>query len=94
VAAVGGIQTAHATLTTTTADTVTLTGQGVSLAVTNHDASEKLWFTINGATAVALADENFIVLPGNTKVLGVMTTSASVVVSVVGNGNVYSVEIY
>jgi hypothetical protein len=93
VAAVGGIQTAHATLTTTTADTVTLTGQGVSLAVTNHDATEKLWFRIDGSTAVALADENFIVLPGTTKVLGVTTTAASAIVSVVGNGNVYSVEI-
>jgi len=95
MAAVSGGMTAHATLTTTTADTVTLTGEGSYLAVTNHEASggDTVYFTINGATAVAAADENYVVLPQQTKVLGPGRFDA-VSVSVVGNGGTYSVEIY
>lgn len=79
----------HATLSGTTADTVTFTGTGSNIAVTNRDASVTLYFTVNGATAVSAADETFVVLPLQTKIL---TGQGITVVSVVGNGNAYSVE--
>lgn len=92
--ATGGINANTSTLSGTTADTCTMTGQGTSLAVTNHDASVTLWVRIDGTTAVADADENFCILPLQTKVLNVTTGSGSRVISVVGNGNKYSVEVF
>lgn len=39
-------KTVHATLSTTTADPVTFWGSGHSLAVTNEDAAQRLWFRV------------------------------------------------
>jgi hypothetical protein len=94
MAATGGINATHDTLSGATADTVTMTGQGGSLAITNRDASVTLYFRFGSTAAVADADENFAVLPLQTKVLGVGTGDASIVISIVGNGNAYSVEVF
>lgn len=90
MAAVDGVMSAHATLSGTTADTVTLSGDGSVLAICNHHATEKLWARFDGTVAVALADETYVILPGQTKVFE--GGYANRPVSVVGNGNVYSVE--
>jgi hypothetical protein len=81
----------HATLSGTTADSVTFTSavDGGTVSVTNRDASNTLYFTVNGATAVALADETYAVLPLQSFGVSVGPTSA-LVLSIVGNGNAYS----
>lgn len=94
MAAVTGVKSAHATLTSTTADTVTLTGAGKYMRVANRHATEALWFRDDGTTAVAAADENYFVAPTQSVVLGPSKFGGSMVVSVVGNGNTYSVELF
>jgi hypothetical protein len=47
-----GINTSHATLSTTVADTVALSGQGSTIAVTNRDASNTLYFALKGTNEV------------------------------------------
>ena len=88
--------TQHATLSTTTADSVTFTGVGKYLSVTNHAVSGEanLYFRLDGTTAVSLADNTYVVLPGQAKVLGPGFFGPGTVVSIVGSGNVYSVEIF
>lgn len=94
MAAQTAVYSQHATLSGTTADSVTLSYRGGSeLAVTNRDAATALYFTYNGATAVADADETFVVLPLQTKVIKAKGIDIGVV-SVVGNGNAYSVEVW
>lgn len=90
MAAVGGALSCHATLTGTTADVVTLTEDGEELRVVNHHATEKLWVRFDGTTAVALADETFIVLPNSVQVFPGGFQNRPI--SIVGNANVYSVE--
>jgi hypothetical protein len=81
-----------ATLSTTVADTITFTGKGNNLIVTNHDGTNNLFFRVDGTTAVGSADDNYVVRPGQTLVLpGVF---GGTLVSVVGNGNVYTVAIF
>ena len=91
MAAVDGVQACSATLTGGTADTVTLTGQGASLAVTNRHATNEMWVRLDASTAaVANADENYLVLAGSTVVFGVTTGAASRVISIVGTDNPYT----
>lgn len=81
-----------ATLSTTVADLITFSGKGNNLIVTNHDGTNNLFFRPDGVTAVGSADENYVVRPGQTLVLpGVFGGSK---VSVVGNGNIYTVAIF
>lgn len=93
MAAVTGVQAASATLSGTTADTVTLTGRGSKLIVTNHDVDTPLYFTLNGTTAVAQADENYAVAPGRELILD-GALFASPVISVVGDGGAYTVALF
>lgn len=98
MAAVSGSRSCHATLTGTTADTVTLTGCEEYVEVVNHHATETIYFTYvwtedsNPAptTAVALADETIAVLPGAASVFP--ARGPGIQLSVVGNGNIYSVQ--
>lgn len=83
----------HATLSGTTADSVTFSGSGSDIAVTNRDSSVLLYFRVDGTTAVAAADETFVVLPLQTKILR-RRPSGLAVVSIVGNGNSYSAELW
>lgn len=88
------------TLTSTTADTVTLTPDGPhahGLVVVNHDDANTIWFTWSWtgtpATAVAEADNTIPVLPGSSSSVRIPNTSNSVVVSVVGNGDKYTAAV-
>lgn len=92
MAAVAGVYSAHATLTTTTADTVTLSGDAhKAFCVVNRDSSVELFFRWDGTTAVAEADDTYIVLPLQSVTVE-KGGGGDLVVSVVGNGNAYSVE--
>ena len=94
MAAQTAIYSQHATLSGTTADSITFSYRGATeLAVTNRDSSDIVYFTYNGATAVAAADETFVVLPLQTKVIKINGGNPGVV-SVVGDGGGYSVEIW
>lgn len=85
----------HATLSTTVADSVTFSGQGSTLCITNRDSSVTLYFTMNG-TAVSAADDTYAVLPLQSKTLAVPSAggAGALIVSIVGNGNAYSAEIF
>lgn len=103
MAAVSGAKTAHATLSTTTADTVTLTSQVRQVRVTNHTDTVVVYCTVASGntaagaaaavvTAVAAADETISIAPHETKVVFQSTKPRYVALSVVGNANVYAVE--
>lgn len=94
MAAVTGTKACSATLTSTTADTVTLTGHGKRLYVSNRDATNHLFFRIDGTTAVAAEDENFAVSPDSTLVLEEGGFGGAMSVSVVGDGNAYTVAVF
>jgi hypothetical protein len=88
----------HATLTTTTADLISLNGGLIGFEVVNKDASNAVYFTWTDdgstpTTAVAAADDtDYVAAAGGSKL--VMCTPAGGVgikVSVVGNGGAYSV---
>lgn len=89
------------TLSSTTADTVTITAQAAGqcvLVVVNHDDTNTIWFTwsevgVAPAVAVAEADNTFPVLPGSSTSVRLPRSTLSTVVSVVGNGDKYTVGI-
>jgi hypothetical protein len=84
----------HATRGAATADSVRFTGNGESLAVTNHDSTGLIYFRLDGTTAVSLADDTYVVRPGQTKVLPGSfgdQTRVSLISSVAA---AYSVEIF
>jgi hypothetical protein len=81
----------HATLSGTTADSVAFSGTGGSLCVTNRDASVTLYFREDGTVAASAADDNYAVLPLQSKIIG---HNLSATLSVVGSGNAYSAEIF
>lgn len=81
------------TLTTTVADTITLTQAWPSIRVTNSDASNILWVRQDGTTAVALADNASPVPVSSSRIFRTSLTSAGTsVISVVGSGGAYIVE--
>lgn len=80
---------AHKTLSGTTADSVTITG-GVRLVVINRDVSAPLYVRGDGTTAVAEAGGTRYVGPGAWVEIDKPADGGAV--SVVGNGNAYSVE--
>lgn len=86
------------TLSGTTADTVTLLQAWPAIEVTNHHATELIYFRQDGTTAVAAADGATVVLPASTKVVKSVvnrnesTGASTSVLSIVGNGNVYTIE--
>lgn len=81
------------TLTTTTADVITLTQPWERVVVTNHDAAEPLYVRTDGTTAVGEADNNFVILATDPPLVLPASINASnqVVVSVVGSGNKYTI---
>lgn len=100
MATVAGVRTAHATLSSTTVDTVNLSMNEISrVNVLNRSGTATLWFTLStagtpaAATPVAAAAETFAVPAGQsltvaTGAAGLDTTQ----VKVLGNGNDYSVQ--
>lgn len=87
------IRTQHATLSGSTADSVTFSGKGTTLCVTNRHASNTLYFRLGDATAVAAADETYVVLPLTSKII-TGGSFGSNVLSIVGTDNPYSAEIF
>jgi hypothetical protein len=87
----------HATLTSATPNTVTLTGSHARVQIINHDATEPLsvFYTTTGGTpetASADADNSFVVPP--LAAMSVRVTGTGFVASIVGDGNAYSVVGY
>lgn len=88
VPAVGGT---HKTLVGTTADTVAVPAglQGFDAEVFNRHVSEWLWARGDGTAAVAEADGTTAIPPGQSCVIEIVEGQS---LSVVGNGNPYSVD--
>lgn len=81
------------TLTTTVADTITLTQAWPAIEVTNADTTNDVWVRQDGTTAVALADNCTKVPAGTSKTIRASVTgSGTVVISIVGSGGAYSIE--
>lgn len=81
------------TLTTTVADTVTLTNGWKEIAVVNHTTNTTLSFRWDGTTAVADADNVISVPPSTIRTVPVgPNSSGQVVVSIVGSATKYSIE--
>jgi hypothetical protein len=76
------------TLTGGTADVITFTNKWPAVDITNHHASEALYYRVDGTTAVVAANDCGVVMPGGSKIVAL----SGLVVSVIGNGNVYTVE--
>lgn len=84
----------HQTLTSTTVDTVTVgsaSDQWVKACVTNRSGTDPLWVRADGTAAGVGTDGSFVVPAGSYKFIDVRGT-ATRQVSVLGNGNAYSVE--
>jgi hypothetical protein len=62
MAAVAGIRAAHATLTASTVDTVTMSGGGKKRAELVNQGSDVIYFRTDGTDPVAEADENEVIL--------------------------------
>lgn len=85
------VKAQHATLTGGAADSVTFSGSGGAIRVRNRSTSDDIYFRLDGVTAVSLADDNYLVGPGES----VIVTTAQKVVSLISAGNAaYSVELY
>ena len=94
----------HATLTSTTADSISLTTAVRQVDVTNADSADPLTVKIAtggtaaaalaalGAAVTALADDTIVVRAGQTKIVHRSRNRTFVALSVVGDGNAYSVE--
>lgn len=81
------------TLSGTTADTVTLTQCWPAVSITNHDATDTIYFRMDGTAAVAAADGTTVVLPASTVIAkSAITASGTTVVSIVGDGGTYTIE--
>lgn len=95
MAAYTDVRSKRATLSTTTADTVTLSAWDsyVKLLVTNESSDQLLSFTIDGSTPTQGSDDAYHVPAGKTLEVDLGTSSGSRVVTVVGNGNTYIVQI-
>jgi hypothetical protein len=85
----------HATLSGTTADSITWTGGGPygTVNVQNRDGTNVLYVRFDGTTAVAAADGTYAVAVNSTRTFNLQGTAPYPgVLSVVGNGGGYSVE--
>lgn len=78
----------HETLTTTTADTVNLNDQWTEIEVINRSGTDPLYVRADGITAVAAADDTDVVMPGEAVLMNRIPAAG---ISIVGNGNGYSV---
>lgn len=83
----------HNTLSGTTADTVTVTPtrNGCWVEVFNRDTTEPLYVRADGTTAVAAADGT-VYIPAEGSFPWKLSGRTAVAISIVGNGNAYSVH--
>ena len=98
-----GVRTVHAATTSTTAESVGLTGTVSEVRVTNRDTTNTMYCTVSTGqsaaaaeaglvTAVAAADETFSLPPSTTKTVFKSGRPTYVALSVIGNASDYSVE--
>lgn len=89
-AEVHAVRISSSTITGVT--TAVTSPKGYALRVTNHDSSIDLYFNVNSATVpTGAADDTYYVAPGTSVVI--LPGGTIDKCRVVGNGNVYSVEI-
>jgi hypothetical protein len=93
MAALTAVKAKHATLSTTTADSITLSGRGEWVNIINHSLSERLTVTFGAAAAPTASMDDAYVIPAGGSALFPYPGNASLVVRVVGNGNAYSVQL-
>lgn len=90
-----GTKSVTNTLTGTTADTIRLQQPFGKVEIYNHSETVNLFARFDGTAAVADANECEIIAPGEAKtfkvLVGPTTASGCNPVSVVGNGQVYTV---
>lgn len=98
MASYSAAQAKHATLTSTTADAISLTGTYVAVEIVNHDASTLLYAKVDRAAPTAPtsgADDTEVIRPGERLRLCLVPRFGddplAPFVGVVGNGNAYSV---
>lgn len=82
------VKSVHKTLSSTTADTVNLNNEWTILEVINRSGTASVYVRADGTTAVAAADNTDIVLPGEAVLINRIPSAG---ISVVGDGNAYSV---
>jgi len=87
------VKAKHATLTGTTADKITLSSRADWVNVNNHSTTERLTVIFGGSTAPTAMQDDSYVVPANGSLLLPYPGSAPLVVRLVGNGNVYSVQL-
>jgi hypothetical protein len=98
MAAYAEIRSKTATLDTTTVDTVTLGQPWDRIEVANHDTVEPLYVTFDGTTPTAAGDDCSYIGPGQSIVVKAPQLNSELgttiwhKVSVIGSGNVYTVE--
>jgi hypothetical protein len=97
MAAYSEIRSTHQTLTTTTADSVTLLGTFAKVQIINRHISVPLYANVDlkggtAATAVSAADDTYVI-PANGA-LSLRTSGRQFHASIVGNANAYSVVGY
>lgn len=80
----------HLTLAGTAADTITVSTLR-NVLVWNNDTTNSIYVRTDGTAAVAAADGTYIVPPRTSLALELPYSAAGAVISVIGNGNVYSV---
>lgn len=83
----GGV---HLTLAGTAADTITVQNYR-NVLVWNNDTANPIYVRMDGATAVAAAAGTYIVPPRASLALELQYAALGAIVSVIGNGNAYSV---
>jgi hypothetical protein len=88
MASYSATKSVHKTLTTTTADTVNLNDQWTEIEVINRSGTDPLYVRGDGVTAVAEANETDVVMAGEAVLMNRIPAAG---ISVVGNGNAYSV---
>lgn len=95
MAAVAGVQAASATLTTTTVDTITLSGSGSLVTVINREPTTgtAFWVTVgpSAITPTAAGAECYPVFPTSSTSFRIAKGTGGAVVKILGNGHAYTV---
>lgn len=94
-----GVSAVYATLSTTTVDTVTLTGGFVYVEILNISGSTPLYYTVAAgadvpATPTAAGADTFIVPAGTSDTVSIAAMTVlrnGCTVKIIGNGNSYGV---
>lgn len=82
----------HLTLTANTADTVTIAAGYKYVEVRNRDATNDVFFTVNGTTATVAGDDCYHVFPKTAVSVRVPKQGFTTAVSVISSGaSAYSV---